>query len=625
MTRRKVIFCLGVGALPVAKKIATELEAELHGKADRVSQEGLKSEADVFFNDAMEHLSNLFRDGVAIIGVCASAVLIRGVANCLKNKLNEPPLIAVAEDGSAVVPLLGGHHGANDLARKIADFLEITPAITTAGDLRFGIALDEPPEGFVLANPENVKEFTASLLEGGSVAISSENSAVAPDCMPGFYRWLQESKLPFLENAKLRISLASKQISGSTEHLVFHPQNYAVGVGCERGTEPEELISLVRNTLQENLIAPESVALVVSLDLKADEPAVHAAAERLNCPARFFDADSLEAQTSRIQNPSEIVFQEVGCHGVAEGSALAATGDSGILRVPKVKSNGSSGVGRATCAIAKAPECLNPETIGRPQGTLFIVGTGPGSPQWRLPESEKMLRKATDWVGYGLYLDLISDLHNGQKLHPFNLGQEEVRARHALNLAALGKTVALVSSGDPGIYAMSTLIFELLERGEQEGSDPLEWQRVRVEAAPGISALQAANARIGAPMGHDFCTISLSDLLTPWETIERRIKTAAEGDFVIAFYNPVSRRRTTQLAQAREILLQYRPPGTSVILGRNLGRVEEKVQVITLENLDPTQVDMFTVALVGSSQTRRLQLLNGEVKVYTPRGYANKQ
>ena len=154
--------------------------------------------------------------------------------------------------------------------------------------------------------------------------------------MPGFYRWLQESKLPFLENAKLRISLASKQISGSTEHLVFHPQNYVVGVGCERGTEPEELISLVRNTLQENLIAPESVALVVSLDLKADEPAVHAAAERRNSPARFFDADSLEVQTSRIQNPSEIVFQEVGCHGVAEGSALAATGDSGILRVPKV-------------------------------------------------------------------------------------------------------------------------------------------------------------------------------------------------------------------------------------------------------------------------------------------------
>ena len=534
-------------------------------------------------------------------------------------------MIAVAEDGSAVVPLLGGHHGANDLARKIADFLEITPAITTAGDLRFGIALDEPPEGFVLANPENVKEFTASLLEGGSVAISSENNAVAPVCMPGFYRWLQESKLPFLENAKLRISLASKQISGSTEHLVFHPQNYAVGVGCERGTEPEELISLVRNTLQENLIAPESVALVVSLDLKADEQAVHAVAERLNCPARFFDADSLEAQTSRLQNPSEIVFQEVGCHGVAEGSALAATGDSGILRVPKVKSNGSSGVGRATCAIAKAPECLNPETIGRPQGTLFIVGTGPGSPQWRLPESEKMLRKATDWVGYGLYLDLISDLHNGQELHPFNLGQEEIRVRHALKLAAQGKTVALVSSGDPGIYAMSTLVFELLERGEQEGSDPLEWQRVRVETAPGISALQAANARIGAPMGHDFCTISLSDLLTPWETIERRIKTAAEGDFVIAFYNPVSRRRTTQLAQAREILLQHRPSGTSVILARNLGRVEEKVQVITLENLDPTQVDMLTVVLVGSSQTRRLQLLNGEVKVYTPRGYANKQ
>jgi len=287
---------------------------------------------------------------------------------------------------------------------------------------------------------------------------------------------------------------------------------------------------------------------------------------------------------------------------------------------------------------------------------LFIVGTGPGTPEWRLPEAEKMLRKATDWVGYGLYLDLIADLHNGQKLHYFDLGQEEVRVRHALELAAQGKTVALVSSGDPGIYAMATLVFELQETGRlatagdsgtkvtsgntedssvTEKSDSVgnsvsnensatQWQRIQVEATPGISALQAASARIGAPLGHDFCTISLSDLLTPWETIERRIRAAAEGDFVIAFYNPVSRRRTTQLAQAKEILLKHRPKETPVVLARNLGRKEEQLRVVSLENLDPTQVDMLTVVLVGSSQTRRLQLPNGEVRVYTPRGYADK-
>ncbi len=649
MSQRIVVFCLGTSAIALAQKIAKHLNAELHGKADRFHPETVLPpevsaaskvtlpEIDVFFTDAMEHLSTLFRDGVAIVGVCASAILIRGVAKSLQDKQNEPPVISVADDGSTVVPLLGGHHGANEIARKIAKLLGVKPAITTAGDLRFGIALDEPPEGFVLANPEDMKLFTAELLNGETVTLSSENKS-APAYMKGFYEWIRGSRLPFSEKAKLRISLSADVISGSAEHLVFNPapkhaeKNIAVGVGCERGTEPEELISLVRKTLRENEIAPERVALVVSLELKSDESAVHALADNFACPVRFFNAATLEAQTPNLQNPSEIVFREVGCHGVAEGAALAAvavSGDSasnGKLLVAKIKS------AKATCAVAESVDLLDPNKIGRGQGVLYVVGTGPGTPEWRIPEAEKMIRKATDWVGYGLYLDLISDLRNGQELHRFDLGQEEVRVRHALNLAAQGKTVALVSSGDPGIYAMATLVFELLESGRSSsneksgsaGDSPAEWQRIRVETTPGISALQAASARIGAPLGHDFCTISLSDLLTPWKTIERRINAAAEGDFVIAFYNPVSKRRTTQLAQAKEILLKHRPAETPVVLARNLGREEEEVRVISLDKLDPTQVDMLTVVLVGSSQTRRLQLPNGVLRVYTPRGYADK-
>ena len=219
----------------------------------------------------------------------------------------------------------------------------ISPAVTTAGDLRFGIALDEPPEGFVLSNPEDVKHFTAELLSGEYVSLTSGDKPATPDYMQDFYKWLQESRLPFSENAHLQISLNAEPISGNAEHLVFYPatemisKNIVVGVGCERGTEPEELISLVRKTLLENEIASERVALVVSLDLKSDEPAVHALAEYLSeisgeeCPARFFDAVTLEAQTPHLQNPSEIVFKEVGCHGVAEGAALAAVAASGIL------------------------------------------------------------------------------------------------------------------------------------------------------------------------------------------------------------------------------------------------------------------------------------------------------
>ena len=636
MSQSTAVFCLGVSAFPVAKKIAAFLDAELHGKTGRVTQ------ADVFFSDAMEHLSKLFQDGIPIVGVCASAVLIRGVAKSISDKQTEPAVVAVAEDGSAVVPLLGGHHGANDMARKISELLGVDPAITTSGDLRFGIALDEPPEGFVLANPENVKEFCVSMLAGESLMISSDENHSCLDYVLGnktlgtgskqiFYNWLKVSKLPFSKIEKLRISLTSMSVSGGTEHLVYHPKTIAVGVGCERGTDSEELISLVRNTLKKNKIGPESVAAVVSIDLKSDEPAIHALAEKLtdkpgeSSPARFFDAAALEEQTPKLQNPSKTVFKEVGCHGVAEGAALAAAGKSGKLIIPKTKSK------RATCAVAESAELIDPQKTGKSQGTLFIVGTGPGSPKWRLPEAEEMLRNSNDWVGYGLYLDLIADLYKNQfgkeqrRLHRFELGQEEKRVRHALNLAAQGKTVALISSGDPGIYAMATLVFEMLERTDAEPDQHSEWRRIRVVSTPGITAMQAAGALAGAPLGHDFCSISLSDLLTPWDTIKRRIIAAAKSDFVIAFYNPVSSKRINQLYEAQKILLKHRSPDTPVNKAHNLGRNGERVNFVTLFNIDPYEADMLTVIIVGSSQSKKIQLPNGVVRVYTPRGYHKKQ
>ena len=636
MSQSTAVFCLGVSAFPVAKKIATFLDAELHGKTGRISQ------ADVFFSDAMEHLSKLFRDGTPIVGVCASAVLIRGVAKSISDKKTEPALVAVAEDGSAVVPLLGGHHGANDMARKISELLGVDPAITTSGDIRFGIALDEPPEGFVLANPEDVKEFSVSMLAGESLMISSDenhscldyvlgNKTIGSDHKQVFYNWLKVSNLPFSAFENLQISLTSKAVSGSKEHLVYHPKTIVVGVGCERGTDPEELISLVRNTLKKNMIAPESVAVVVSIDLKSDEPAIHALTEKLvdkpgeSSPARFFDAAVLEEQTPKLRNPSKAVFKEVGCHGVAEGAALAAAGKSGKLVIPKKKSK------HATCAVAESAELIDPQKTGKSQGTLFIVGTGPGSPKWRLPEAQEMLKNSSDWVGYGLYLDLIADLNKNRfgkekhRLHRFELGQEEKRVRHALNLAAQGKIVALISSGDPGIYAMATLVFEMLERTDTESDKHSEWRRIRVVSTPGISAMQAAGAIAGAPLGHDFCSISLSDLLTPWDTIKSRIIAAVRSDFVIAFYNPVSSKRINQLSEAHEILMKHRSPDTPVILAHNLGRSGERVNVVTLACMEPSEVNMLTVVIVGSSQSKKIQLPNGVVRVYTPRGYQKIQ
>ena len=254
---------------------------------------------------------------------------------------------------------------------------------------------------------------------------------------------------------------------------------------------------------------------------------------------------------------------------------------------------------------------------------LYVIGTGPGDLNWLTPAAKEAINQSTDLVAYGLYLKLLGELTEGKVCHEQDLGEEIQRAENALKLAASGKTTSLISSGDIGIFAMATLVFELLDTQSKP-----EWHDVDIQVLPGISAMQAAASRVGAPLGHDFCAISLSDLLTPWETIEKRITCAAEGDFVISFYNPVSRKRDWQLQKAKEILLASRPKTTPVILGRNLTRETEAITITTLEDLDPTQVDMLTLVMIGNSESKVIKTspTNGITKqwVYTPRGYSKK-
>ncbi|MFP6730441.1 MAG: precorrin-3B C(17)-methyltransferase [Alphaproteobacteria bacterium] len=588
------IVCLGPAGLATARTLQRALpEAQLHGLEGRVD------DADVIFAETAEHLRALFEAGRPVLGVCAAGILIRALAPLLADKRAESPVVAVAADGSAAVPLLGGHHGANDLARAAGSALGGAAAITTAGDLRLGIALDEPPPGWRLANPEAAKAITAALLSGESVALKAE--AGDPD-------WLTASRATFTEPAPLSIRLTVEAARVRDGELVIHPAVLALGVGCERDTPPEELIALVDDTLAAQGLARDAIACVASLDVKADETAVLALAESLGVPARFFDAATLEAETPRLETPSRTVFAAVGCHGVAEGAALAAGGARAHLIVAKQKSK------RATCAIAQSPDIIDAAAVGRARGRLAIIGIGPGADDWRSPEASRLIAEAGDLVGYGLYFDLLGPLADGKTRHSFELGDEETRVRAALDLAARGRNVALICSGDAGIYAMASPLFELLEH---EG-DPA-WKRIQITVAPGISALQAAAARAGAPLGHDFCAISLSDLLTPWAVIERRLQAAAEGDFVVALYNPVSKRRREALPKARDILLAHRPAETPVIIARNLGRPGEAVRRIELAALETDDVDMLTVLIVGSSQTRAM-----DDWVYTPRGYKDK-
>ncbi|TXR53650.1 precorrin-3B C(17)-methyltransferase [Reinekea thalattae] len=255
--------------------------------------------------------------------------------------------------------------------------------------------------------------------------------------------------------------------------------------------------------------------------------------------------------------------------------------------------------------------------------TLYVLGVGPGDKQLLTPKASAAIEKSTDLVAYGLYLDLLGELCDGKKHHDLPLGEEIGRARLALDLAAQGKTTALISSGDIGIYAMATLVFELLDQQLQGNEQNPQWLDVEIEVVPGISAMQAGASRVGAMLGHDFCTISLSDLLTPWQTIEKRLHACGQGDFVVSFYNPKSKKRDWQINTARDILLQYRPASTPVLIGRQLTREDESITITTLEKLHADDVDMFTLVSVGNSESRHI--LNGNKEwVYTPRGYSKK-
>lgn len=588
------VVALGPSAIALARRVARLFPgAAVHGPASR------RGAVDVPYARFAPHLAALFEAGRPIVGICAAGILIRVLAPRLGEKHAEPPVVAVSEDGLSAVPLLGGHRGANRLARAIAAALGGHAAITTAGDAALGFALDAPPPGWRLAPGARVKEVTAALLAGEPVRLAAEAAPAE------WLEWLTGGGAAFGASGRLSVRVTHRR--GAAGDVVLHPGVLALGLGCERGTAPAELCALARQALETAGLAPGAVACVASLDLKMDEPAVCAVARQLGVPARFFDAAALERETPRLASPSRAVFEAVGCHGVAEAAALACAGPEGALVVPKTRS------ARGTCAVARAPAVIEPARLGRGRGRIVVVGLGPGAPAWRTPAADAALVDATDVVGYARYLDMLDPPRPGLARHGYPIGAEEERARAALALAAEGRRVALVSSGDAGVYGMASLLIELLAHAPHA-------RGVDLAVEPGVSALQAAAARAGAPLGHDFCAISLSDLLTPWPVVERRLRAAAEGDFVTALYNPASRRRRDQLRRAQVLLAAHRPPDCPVVVARNLGRRGERVSITALDRLDAAPVDMLTVVVVGSSRTRRMER-QGRSWLYTPRGY----
>jgi cobalt-precorrin 5A hydrolase / precorrin-3B C17-methyltransferase len=552
---RLAIIVLNQIGVPAARQLVAALPgAQLYGLASRT--EGV----DISFESFGDTVRQLFREGVSIVGLCATGILIRTVAPLLTDSQTEPPVIAVAADGSTVVPLLGGLTGVNALAEEIAAVLGVSAAITTTGILQFNTVLPDPPAGYRLANPEQIKVFVADLIAGASVSLVGD----AP--------WLSASKIAFQAEGDLQIIATVKAIDPTPKQLVYHPLSVLLHIDRPTQFDTAGWIEIIRDRLIQADLAVAAVAAIVLPKTPAGA-AIVSIGKELDIPIR------LVAKTLALPDDCELIT-----------------------------------VGELTISIAPHP--IDLATIGQPRGKLTVIGTGPGSKQWMSPEVRASILAATDLVGYQTYLDLVGELAVGKVCHASDNRVELDRSRLALDLAATGKNVVVVSSGDPGIFAMAAAVLEVLDRDAKP-----EWQTIDLHIAPGISAMQAAAAAIGAPLGHDFCAISLSDILKPWEIVERRIAAAAEADLAIAFYNPASSQRSWQLAAAKEILLKFRSPTTTVILARNLGRIRQRVEVITLAELTPLSADMRTVILIGSSQTRTVPRADGSSWVYTPRSY----
>jgi cobalt-precorrin 5A hydrolase/precorrin-3B C17-methyltransferase len=517
-------------------------------------------------------------DGLVL--VCATGIAVRAIAPLLADKTADPAVVVVDDGGRFAVALTGGHRGgANVLAREVATLLGAEAVVTTATDGAGLPALDDLP-GFTATG--DIAAVTRAWLDGSPPAVDVD-PALAGWPLPGALEDMASSG-----SAPSRVLVTDRDVEPAPEEVILRPRSLVLGVGSSSGADPESMHRLVVETLAEAGLSVDAVGCVATVDRKAAEPAIVELAAALGVSLRTFPAEVLAGVP--VPNPSPVVDAAVGSPSVAEAAALAASG--GALVVEKRRS------ADATVAVARR---------AGPEGHLAVVGLGPGEPALRTPAAATAVRQADAVIGYGPYVDLAEDLlapHHTVVRSP--IGAEAERVAEALRRAAAGERVALVCSGDPGVYAMASLVCEL---APSHGNPP-------VTVVPGVTAALAAAAVLGAPLGHDHAAVSLSDLLTPWPVIERRLRAVAEGDFTVSLYNPRSKRRTSQLDQALEIFAAHRPATTPAAIVTDVGRPAQRVVRTTLAGLDPEQVDMLSLVVVGSSTTRWL----GD-RMVTPRGY----
>ena len=568
----------------------------------------------VYTGSLKAHLASVWQDYRAFVFCLATGAVVRLIAPLLQHKAHDPAVVVVDQEGRFVISLCSGHQGgADQLAQLIAHQIGAVPVVTGAS------ASSSLPGVDVLGVPYGWRRgegdwtgVSAAVARGDTVqVIQDAGSTLWQDHLPPEHPFDFDGEHPAIAPSRIWISATERRFAPDSQmpKVQWHPRVLWVGVGCERGVSKKLIETAIEQVCRRFHLAQSAIAGIATIDIKSDEVGILELCRDRHFPLKTFSAQALSQVD--VPTPSPVVAQEVGTPSVAEAAARLAIQNSTptSLLVPKQIFKQENEPGAVTVAIAQS----SLEYTGR-IGQLFLVGTGPGDLAQMTPAAKTAVAAADAVIGYSLYIELISPLQRpGQIIEALPITQEKQRAQRAIELAQWGLTVAVVSSGDCGIYGMAGLVLEELQGQGWDGHKP------KVEVFPGITALQATAARVGAPLMHDFCTISLSDLLTPWEVIQLRLEAAASGDFVTALYNPRSASRTEQIVTAQRIFLKYRNPDTPVAIVRSAYRQDEQITLTTLEKMLQVPIDMLTTVLIGNHSTRRVADW-----LITPRGYDEK-
>ena len=522
-----------------------------------------------------------------LLFICSCGIVVRMIAPLIGHKTRDPGVVVLDEWGRNCISLLSGHiGGANELAIEISQKLGARPILSTATDLSglLGIDLWAKANQLVIENSEEIKRVSQKLLSTGYISVFLEDISLA---MPDYYIQTKQR-----EKADVIVSFKTDYNLG----LILRPKVLHVGMGFNTKTKAERLYECLKTVFDSYNLSILSIKNIATLDKKEDDLNFQEFLKKYSFSARYFGIQELN--TIPLER-SEKVHRYVGAYGVCEPACILSS-NMGKLLVKKQR------FGDVTLAVA-----IENMGVTGEKGSLWVVGIGPGDESYLIPKAKKAILEA-DWViGYEKYLKQIKQLLVGKELYSTGMTGEVKRCKKAIELAIEGKKVAIISGGDPNIYGMAGLVLELLSR-----EYPSALERIDFFVIPGISALNVASALLGGALMHDFASISLSDRLTPWETIEKRLKHCAMADMVIVLYNPRSKGRPDHLEKALKIIQEFRPPDTSIGIVKAATRQNETVKVTTLGAVDCDEIDMETTLIIGNKSSFIWQGY-----LITPRGY----